>query len=361
MKKWIWIVIVVLVAAGVVYATVFRNGDDDDGITLVAVERGEIVDKAIAIGQIEPRHEIAVKSKISGIVKAIFVDVGDPVTVSQSLIDIDPEPTPLELTEAKRGLEIAQVNFNNAEKNMVRSRDLLTGTLISQREYDETVRRFEEYGVKVQLARERLSLIEDGRTQLADWIVESVVKAPIAGTVLERMVNAGDPVVPLTSFQAGTVLFTLADMGDLLFKGTVDEIDVGRLETDMEAEIQVGAIPDAKVTGRLTRLSPKARKKDNATVFDVEVEIVDRGDALLRAGYSANATIVIRRKTEILFIPERLITFRDEGPVVEIQTADGRIEERTLGLGLSDGIRIEVTEGLEEGEQVVERPPKEIT
>jgi len=359
-KKWIWIIVVLLVVAGVVAAFIFLRGEDDDGITLVEVERGEIVDKAIAIGQIDPRHEVGVKSKISGIVKEIYVEVGDRVTVGQPLIDIAPEPTPLELTQARKELEIEEVNLANARKEMDRAGDLLAGTLISQREHDESERRFEEAKLKVQLAQERLSLIEEGRTKLADRVVDSVVKAPISGTVLERMVNAGDPVVPLTPFQAGTSLFTLADMGDLLFKGTVDEIDVGRLTPGMEAAIQVGAIPETTVTGRLTRLSPKARKKDNATVFDVEVEISDAGGALLRAGYSANADVVIQKKSDILFIPERLITFRDEGPIVEVQVSHGKIEERSITVGLSDGIRIEVTEALSEGDKLVERPPKEI-
>ncbi len=359
-KKWIWIIVILLVLAGGSAAFHFLGGEDEDGITLVDVERGEIVDKAIAIGQIDPRHEVGVKSKISGIVKEIYVEGGDRVAAGQPLIDISPEPTPLERTQARKELEIAEVNLSNARKEMDRASDLLDGTLISRREYDESERRFEETRLKVQLARDRLSLIEEGRTRLADRIVDSVVKAPIAGTVLERMVNAGDPVVPLTSFQAGTVLFTLADMGDLLFKGTVDEIDVGRLTPGMEASIQVGAIPESMVTGRLTRLSPKARKKDNATVFDVEVEITDSGNALLRAGYSANADVVIQKKSDVLFIPERLITFRDEGPMVEVQLSPGEIEERTITVGLSDGIRIEVTEGLSQGDNLVERPPKEI-
>jgi HlyD family secretion protein len=170
----------------------------------------------------------------------------------------------------------------------------------------------------------------------------------------------GDPVVPLTSYQAGTELFTLANMNDLIFRGTVDEIDVGKLEEGMIADLKIGALPDDSIQGLLYRISPKAKMEDNATLFDVEIKITKTGFEMLRAGYSANADIIIQGKEDILVIPERVVEFKEDTAFVEVQQADGEITKKTIETGLSDGLNLEVVEGLEEGDVLVERPPKEI-
>ena len=150
-------------------------------------------------------------------------------------------------------------------------------------------------------------------------------------------------------------------MSELVFKGTVDEIDVGKLATGMNVEIKVGALPDAKVEGVLTRISPKARKQDNATLFDLEIDLSEVSGTMLRAGYSANANIVIKRKDSVLAVPERLVTFAGDSATVEIlDSTSQQVSVRTIKTGLSDGLQIEVSEGLALGELVVERPPKEI-
>ncbi|MEW5901606.1 MAG: HlyD family efflux transporter periplasmic adaptor subunit, partial [Acidobacteriota bacterium] len=169
-----------------------------------------------------------------------------------------------------------------------------------------------------------------------------------------------DPVVPLTSYQAGTELLLMAEMSDLVFKGTVDEIDVGKLQEGMTAELQIGAIPDQKIMGRLSKISPKAKQKENATLFDVEIDITERGEKIIRAGYSANASLVIRKAENVLYIPERLVEFNKDKTQVEITPSPGVYEKKEVKLGLSDGLNVEVVEGLAEGAEIVERPPKEI-
>jgi HlyD family secretion protein len=174
-------------------------------------------------------------------------------------------------------------------------------------------------------------------------------------------VEEGDPVVPLTSYQAGTELMTLAEMDDLIFRGNVDEIDVGKLSTGITAEIEVGAIPNEKLIGKITRISPKAHRDQGSTMFQVEIIIEDMGDKFLRAGYSANADLVISKREDILIVPERLVTIKDSMATVEIQDTLGVVITRDVTLGLSDGINIEIVEGVDEGELIVERPPREIT
>jgi len=149
-------------------------------------------------------------------------------------------------------------------------------------------------------------------------------------------------------------------MNSLIFKGTVDEIDVGKLEEGMTAELKIGAIPDEKILGTLTKISPKAKQQENATLFDVEIEITQRGKKMIRAGYSANAELVINKAENTLFIPERLVEFNEEKAYVEVIDDNGEIIKREVEIGLSDGINVEIKEGLAEGEEIVERPPKEI-
>jgi HlyD family secretion protein len=327
---------------------------------MVKVERGDIVEKALAIGRIEPKKEIAVKSKISGIVRKVYAEVGDYIKAGLPLIEIQPDPTPLEYAEAKRSVEIAEVSAANAASEYGRMKKLLNENLISQKEYELAENANKELQLKLNLAVEKLALIEKGRTEVADRLIDTIIKSPVEGTILERRVNEGDPVVPLTSYQAGTELLLLADMDSLIFKGTVDEIDVGKLETGMTAELKIGAIPDEKIIGRLSKISPKAKQQENATLFDVEIEIVQRGEKVIRAGYSANADLLINKVEKALFIPERLVEFKDGKTFVEMKNAQGEIEKKEVQVGLSDRVNIEIKSGLKEGDEIVERPPKEI-
>jgi HlyD family secretion protein len=232
--------------------------------------------------------------------------------------------------------------------------------IVSSEDWEQAEKNVQEAEIRLNLASEKLALTEKGRVHSEKLTVESVIRAPIDGTVLELLVNEGDPVVPLTSFQAGTALTNLADMSELLFKGTVDEIDVGKLHEGMPVRIKVGALPDAEVLGKLYKIAPKSRSEEGATLFDIEIELVS-SDVPLRAGYSANADIVVREKSDALLIPERLVAFNEGATFVEVPGAPGQEPvKKEIQVGLSDGINIEVVEGLNENDQVVERPPKTI-
>lgn len=360
-KKLFLVSIVVVLVGGVLFFAIDGAAKKEEGLKTVPVERGSIIDKALAVGRIEPEQEIAVKSKISGIVKKVYVDIGDQVKVGEPLYDIAPDPTPLEFAEATRQVELAQVAFDNAQREFDRTKSLKDKQLISNQEYDRARAVYDESELRLKLAEEKLSLIESGKTRIADLTVDNTIKAPISGTILSILAEKGDPVVPLTSYQAGTELMTIAEMDELVFKGNVDEIDVGKLHEGMEVEIEIGALPNEKVPGKLRKISPKAHKEEGSTLFEVEISIGDVSDAFLRAGYSANADIIITKKEDILLIPERLLKIEDSVTTVEVQDTSGVVTPREVATGLSDGIKIEVVEGLEEGELLVERPPREIS
>jgi HlyD family secretion protein len=314
----------------------------------------------MAVGTIEPLNEISVKSKISGVVKKLFVDAGHFVKAGDPLLEIKPDPTPLELAEAKRNVEMAQIDSHTQQAEIDRQKQLKEKGLISDREFQTAQDVFVQSQLKVKMAQERLALIESGKVKIADTNIETVVYAPITGFILEKNINLGDPVVPLTSYQEGTVLMTMADMKDILFRGTVDEIDVGKLHEGMKAKIKVGALPGKAVEGQLQKISLKAKKNDNATVFPVEISLLATNGSVLRAGYSANAEIIIQKKDSVLMIPERLVEFKNDSARVLLPEAEGKTKEQLIQTGLSDAINIEVTEGLKEGQEVAERPTKKI-
>ncbi len=359
-KKILFVTIPTLMIAAVLYFALSGSGNGEDVLKTITVEKGEIVDKALAVGRIDPRKEISVKSKISGTVRKIYVEIGDQVKVGDPLIDVDPDPTPIEFAEAKRQVEIYQVAFDNTKREFDRSQSLLDKELISRQEFDSKQSAYDEANLRLKLSKEKLNLIQSGQTENDELKVDNTIKSPITGMVLSRLVEEGNPVVPLTSYQAGTDLMSLAYMEDLIFKGTVDEIDVGKLTIGMPVEIKVGAIPKIIINGKLERVSPKAHKDEGSTLFDIEISLHDIGDSFLRAGYSANADIIITKKTDIILVPERLVSMSDSVITVEVQDTAGNIETRDVTTGLSDGINIEIATGLEEGELIVERPPKEI-
>ncbi|MGB5873302.1 MAG: efflux RND transporter periplasmic adaptor subunit [Bacteroidota bacterium] len=353
------IVIVVLIGGGFLLFGGPSNSELD-ALPTVKVVRGNIVDKALAVGTVEPENEISVKSKVSGVVSRIFADAGDYVDAGDPLLEVKPDPTPLELAEAKRRVQLQEVEMENLSKEKVRQEAMAEKKLISARDYEEFQRRYQEVQLQLKLARERLELLESGRVMIEETQIESIVKAPIDGFVLRKMVEVGDPVTPLSSYQEGTVLMNIANMRRLVFKGTVDEIDVGRLTEGMEAQLKVGALPKDTITGTLTRISLKAEKKDNATVFPIEIAIPKTSNALLRAGYSANANIIIQRKDSVLVIPERVVTFRGDSAFVRSVMDYGSQGERSIITGLSDAINVEVVSGLTEGEEVYEKPVRTI-
>lgn len=364
-KKKIWIILVTVIVLGsgaFFYIKSNSASEQDNSDPYVVAERGVVIEKALAVGTIEPENEIEIKSKISGVVNKIFAEPGDYVREGQPLIEVRPDPTPLELAEAKRNLERTQIEQANLERELERMNVLRERNLVSQQEFDQLEQRYDDVEIRVQINKERLDLLESGRVAIGNTIIESVIRSPVDGFILEKMVDIGEPVVPLTSYQAGTPLMSIAGMERLLFKGTVDEIDVGKLEEGMPAEIKIGALPNITVKGILNRISLKAKLQDNATVFPVEITITDANGAVLRAGYSANADIIIERMDNAITIPERVITMRDGRAFVEVAGDDSQKRiEKEVELGLSDAITVAVVDGLEEGEKVLEKTVRKLT
>jgi len=362
-KTLLLLFVLVAIAAGLYALT--RGGKGDGDVKLVTVEKGSITEKALAVGQIQPRQKFSIKSKISGIVKRCMVNVGDHVRAGDPLLEIAPDPTPQELTDVDRQLDSARASYERAKAEFERSEQLSKDGVLPKSDLDVKQEAWELAQVALARAEQQRDLTRIGRVSTATVNMESIIRAPAAGTILSRAVNPGDPVVPLTSYQPGTELAAIADMTDLIFKGTVDEIDVGKLHTGMTARIKVGALPTDVVTGKVSRIAPQAQQKEGATLFDVEIELDPTSNVTLRAGYSANADLIIREVKDVPTIPERVVIFEDGGKKtsVELPAANPKEPPKKVAvkLGVSDGLTTQVVEGLALGARVVERPPKKLT
>ena len=360
MKKKIVIPVHVLAAAGVAYVLISGGKKKDEGLKFVEVKKGDIAERALAVGTLEPEQEIKVKSTIPGIVARVLFKVGDAVAKGSPLFEISPNPTPLEYVEARRAMEMAEIGMSKLQVERDRNAELIKSRLISQSDMDSLEASYSEARLRHRQAQEKLELLEKGRIRMANRDIDSIIKAPISGIMLTLDAHEGDPVVPLTSFQPGTELCAMADMKSILFKGTVDEIDVGKLVPGMTADIQIGAMSENKIKGTLDRIYPKAKKEGNATLFDVEITLGDSPGITLRAGYSATAFVTVEEHKGVLVVPERLVLSEEGKRLVETKKGEviSKVEIKT---GLSDGLNIEVLEGVKEGDQIVERPPREIT
>ena len=359
------LLLVVLVAAAAGLYALARGGKGGDGeIKLVTVEKGSITEKALAVGQIQPRQKFSVKSKISGIVKRCLVNVGDKVKPGDPLFEIAPDPTPQELTDVDRQLDSTKASYERARAEFERSQELSRYGVLPKSDMDVKREAFELAKVALAKAEQQRDLTRKGRISTEGIDMESIIRSPAAGTILTRAVNPGDPVVPLTSYQPGTELAAIADMSDLIFKGTVDEIDVGKLHGGMIARIKVGALPTDVVTGKVARIAPQAQQKEGATLFDVEIELEPTEHHAARRLLGQRRPHHPREEGRP-DAPERVVIFEDGGKktFVELPAAKPKEPPKKVAvkLGVSDGLNTEVVEGLALGAKVVERPPKKLT
>ncbi len=316
-KKFILVSSSIVLVAFLLFAFSRGNGNHDKN-PAIKVTKGNIRDVAVALGTIEVKYETSVKSTFSGVIKKIFVEIGDVVKKGDPIFEIDPTPTPFELASVRKEVKVAEVRLENAKKDIGRKKALFEKGLISDKEYENAQQDLQEAQSVYDLAKQSLDLMEKGKARVGGTPLDAIIRSPVSGTILSREANIGDPVVPLTSYQPGTELMKIAGLQNLLFKGTVDEIDVGRLEEGMKAKITVGAIPDEEVYGIIDIIAPKARKNNGATVFDIEIIVTDKGKKPLRVGYSATADIIIDERNDVLVIPEGAVQFEEEKTYVYV-------------------------------------------
>ena len=347
-KLFLVLLLPLLLVVAIAYS--LSTGDQESVAPPVRVERGSVVQHAVAIGNVRPAFEVPVKSRSGGILSQRFVKLGDRVVKGQPLFEVRPALTDLDQLQARRSVLAAEEAEATASE--YRDGENLLGRAMLFLQGDENLERMKQSAERGRVsAEQQLELMREGSVEVEGLVIDYVVRAPIAAHVVALPVEVGEPVVPASSYGSGTEIVALANLDAPRFYGTVNEIDVGRLSTGMAASIEVGALPGVAVRGTLTEIALRSRTQNNATVFAVRLDVTPPEDAVLRSGYSAVARIEIARAEDVLVLPERVVDYR--GELAFVRTADG--QEREIQVGLSDGLDVEVRGDLDEGDLVLER------
>ncbi len=306
-----------------------------------------IVKKTVANGTIEPRQEIDIKPVVSGVIRELFVVAGQKVQKGDQLATIQIVPDMLSLSQAESRVSSAAIALNNAQLNYDRNKPLADKGVIAASEmqtFDMALRNAKQ---EQDAAQDALQLVRDGISKSSKGATNTIVRSTITGMVLDVPIKVGSSVIERNNFNEGTTIATVADMNDLIFKGNVDESEVGKVRIGMPVVITVGAIDSATWDANLEYIAPKGVETNGAIQFEIRAAVKVKEGQTLRAGYSANADIVLARRDSVRSIPESVIEFNEKGDSAFVQVKDGKAWKRTyVHTGLSDGVNIEVLGGV---------------
>lgn len=328
----------------------------------VKVVRGDILSSITAVGSIIPLQKTTVKSPISGSVAHFFHDEGDYVKKEAPLLEVRPQPTPEEYAARKQAVASDKAKEKKSQADVKRYAALVQRGIISQNDqaYAQAKQTYENDHLQRILDEQLLSLLETGKAKLNRQEISNLILSPTEGFIVERDINEGDPVIGQSAYQASNVLYVIADMNSLVFQGQVNEMDAAKLKLGMPAKVTLAAFPEQSFNGHITRLGLEA-VKDKALFnigFKVEIGQLNWPKTLsLRSGYSATADLITASVTGVLTLPERVLQFEAGQPYVWLAKKSGPPEKKSLKLGISDGLQVEVLEGLALGDEVLEVPP----
>lgn len=376
MKRWIKRVIIVLVilVLGWLGLQSFMGRGEEEELRTAMVERADIYRTVIATGKIEPRYRADIKSRIGGLVSRFFVEQGDRVAVGQPLLEVIPGATPTELLRARNEAQLAYENKVQTEKIFQRFQALLERELVSSEDFEDAHARYQAARVRFVSSIAQLKVLEKGSgentlvggftlneeeqrlvdREAGEVIGSMTIRAPIAGIILSRDTDPGSAVIPMSSAFGGTVLMVIADDTAMHFEGEVDEADIARVNTGMPARINVVSYPDSIFTGVVELISPLGIEEANVVRFEVHARIYE-GQELLRAGMSADAELILEERLNVLSLPEAALIYEEEGVFVQIrdETLEEGYRRIPVKVGISDGIKTEIVDGLSEGDVVI--------
>jgi HlyD family secretion protein len=305
-----------------------------------------IIKKAVATGSIVPRKEIEIKPQVSGVVVKIHIEAGDMVKTGDLLANIKIIPNLVDLNKAESRVNMAKIKLKDAKSSWDRRRTLFQKGIIPESEMDEYEVVYRSAREELTAAETNLQLVKDGIAKKKETASNTLIRSTIDGMVLDVPVEEGDFVIETNNFNAGTTIASVADMGEMVFKGKVDESEVGKIKVGMALILTIGAIEGETFNASLEYISPKGVEEKGAVQFEIRAHVQLKQSRFLRAGYSANADIVLDRRDNVMAVNESLLQFNEEVPFVEVETAPQQFEKRPIQVGLSDGINIEIVNGL---------------
>jgi len=308
----------------------------------------DVIKKSVATGSVIPRREITIKPQVSGIVSEIYVEAGEHVKKGDLIAKVKIIPDMVALNTAESRLNKAQLQLEDAKLVYDRQKKVYEQGVIPEAEFQKVRTEYNSALEEIEAAENNLQLIKDGITKKSGGTSNTLIRSTIEGMVLDVPVEVGTSVIQANTFNEGTTIASVADMGEMIFEGQIDETEVGKIREGMKLELTVGAIESQKFDAILEYISPKGVEENGTVQFEIKAQVTISEDAFIRAGYSANADIVLDRRDSVMVIPEGLVKFEKESDstYVEVETDPQIFEKRYIETGLSDGINIEVKSGL---------------
>lgn len=311
-----------------------------------------ITEKTVATGSVVPRKEIEIKPQESGIIQELYVEPGVMVNKGDLIAKIQIIPEMIQVNSAESQLRIAEINFKNAEIEFKREKDLYKNGVVPESEYLAEKLRFETSEENKQAAYDHLQLIKEGVTKSMGTQTNTLIKSTVNGMILAVPVEVGNSVIKSNTFNDGTTVATVANMGDMIFKGKIDETEVGKIKKNMDLLLTIGALEEDTFKAVLEYIAPKGVEDNGAIQFEIKADVKLKDNRFIRAGYSATADIVLERKDSVLSINEKLLQFSNDTTYVEVEEAVQEFKRRDIKTGLSDGINIEILKGLTKNDKI---------
>lgn len=303
--------------------------------------------KTVATGKVVPEVEVEIKPQISGIIDRIYLKEGEKVKAGDLIAKVKVVPNEQAMNQASMRVKSSEVAFANAQIEFSRNKQLFEKQVISSQEFNTQQLRFDQARLDLENARSDYEIIKLGSAG-GSATSNTNIRATVSGTILEIPVKEGDQVILSNNFNAGTTIATIADLTMMIFEGKVDEGEVNKLSIGMPLSISLGAMEKTTLDATLRFVSPKGIEEQGAVQFKIEGDVIIKEDVLVRAGYSANATLVTERKVDVLSLPEAVLQFdrKTDKPYVEVLVGDQKFERRDIEIGISDGINVEIISGV---------------
>lgn len=365
MKKYFKYILMALVAVIFIGTFVFlyiKSQPQPEVYDEFTLQRMDIRKTTVVTGKIEPRNEVNVKPQISGIITEILKEAGETVQEGEVIAKVKVIPDMGSLSAAQSRLRLAEINRKQAQTDYDREKTLFDKGLVAADEYDKIAQALRQAREEVDAAQDNLEVVRDGVSKSNASASSTLIRSTITGLILDIPVKVGNSVILANTFNDGTTIATVANMNDLIFRGNIDETEVGRLSTGMTMKITIGALQDLKFDARLEYIAPKATDQSGANQFEIKAAVNLPSNATnIRSGYSANAEIVLAEAKNVLAVQESAIEFDGDDTYVYVIKGEGdkqTYERRKVQTGISDGINIEIRSGVKPNERI--RGPKMI-
>lgn len=358
MKKIVRIVLLLLVAAIFIgtFAFLYVKSQPQKVVyNIVKPEVGDIIKSTVATGKVEPRDEVLIKPQISGIISEVYKEAGQPVKKNEVIAKVKVIPEMGQLNSAESRLRLSQMNYKQVEQEYERMKKLHADKLISQEDFEKSELAMKQAKEEKENAQDNLDIIKDGISQRSSSYSNTMIRSTIDGLILDVPVKVGNSVIMSNTFNDGTTIATVANMNDLIFKGKIDETEVGRVGEGMPIKLTIGALQNLSFEAHLEYISPKAVEENGANLFEIKAALATPDSVMIRSGYSANAEIVLERSLQVLTLPESTIEFSNDSAFVHILTdtvPEQKFERKHVQIGISDGIKIEIKQGVESTDKV---------